>query len=99
MMKLVEKLKECLAYVKNRFVNYPKMFRSDNGGEHIGKSVQDVLKVHGISVQNTVLYSPQQNGVEDRKNRTLCEAAICMLIDAELLNKYRGEVVVTANCL
>ncbi|KAG5876773.1 hypothetical protein JTB14_017344 [Gonioctena quinquepunctata] len=46
-----EKLKEYLAYVKNRFGKYPKMFRSDNGSnvfysEYIGKSVQDILKVH-----------------------------------------------------
>jgi transposase InsO family protein len=53
--------------------------------------------------QTTVPWSPEQNGVSERRNRTLCESARSMLFDAELPTKYWGEAVMTAcyiqNCL
>jgi len=44
-------------------------------------------------------YAPEQNGTAKRKNRYLLEMARCMLIDANLPNKYWGEAVCTANYL
>ena len=44
----------------------------------------------------TVLYTPQQNGVAERKNGSLTESAKCMLLDANLPNRFWGETVLTA---
>ena len=51
----------------------------------------------GIRMQYTIAYTPQQNGVAERQNRTLCEMARCMLIDADMHKRYWGEAVMTAN--
>lgn len=95
--KVYEKLKEFIALVRNQFGRYPKVLRSDNGGEYTGEAVQKLLKNFGIKFQSTVPYCPQQNGVSERKNRTLMESARCMLLDAKLPYKYWGEAILTAN--
>ena len=50
-------------------------------------------------MQHTAGYSPPQNGVAERKNRSLVEIARCMLIDADMDKKYWGEAMSTANFL
>lgn len=57
------------------------------------------LQQHGINAHRTAPDSPQQNGVAERKNRSLMEMACCLLFDAELPNKYWGEAVNTSNFL
>lgn len=73
--------------------------RSDRGGEYTNKELKEFLKDKGIETQYTAAYSPQQNGVAERRNRYLMEMARCILIDAKLPNKYWGKVVVTTNYL
>lgn len=92
-----EKLQEFVEMCKNRFGIKPKIFRSDNGGEYVNSNVQNYLKSQGIQMQTTVAYSPQQNGISERKNRTLMEAARAMLEDSKLHQKYWAEAVNTAN--
>ena len=58
-----------------------------------------VFKDQGIKIQYTAAYSPQQNGVAERKNRSLIEMARCMLLDANMEKKYWAEAVNTANFL
>ena len=90
------KLEEYIAYVSNKFGRKPQVLRSDNGTEYTGKGTQAILKKAGIQFQTSVPYSPQQNGIAERKNRTLCESARSMLFDAGLATKFWGEAVVTA---
>lgn len=82
--------------VKNKFGRKPKVFRSDRGGEYTGNSFQRYLKSEGIESQFTAGYSPQQNGIAERKNRTLIEMARCILIDTEFPYNFWGEAVTTA---
>lgn len=77
----------------------PKIIRSDRGGEYVNRELQKFLKDKGIKVEYTVPDSPEQNGVAERKNRSLLEMARCMLIDAEMENKFWSEAVNTANYL
>ena len=44
-------------------------------------------------MQLTAGYSPQQNGVAERRNRYLQEIAVCMLLDAGLGKQYWGEAI------
>lgn len=90
-------LKAYLTLVKNKFDRKVKLIRSDRGGEYLSTHLRKYLVNEGIQTQLTASYSPQQNGVAERKNRTLMEMARCMLIDAGLPNKFWGEAVVTAN--
>ena len=54
---------------------------------------------HGIRHEHTVPYNPQQNGIAERKNRTLLDASRCMLQVVGLDNKLWEEVVATASYL
>lgn len=93
------KLKEYVAMVQNKFAMKPKIVRSDRGGEYTGEKVTSFLKSNGIQSQYTSPYTPQQNGVAERKNRTLIEMARCMLEEANLPRSFWGEAVSTANYL
>lgn len=93
------KLKEYVEMAKTKFLRKPKMMRSDRGGEYIGKSITSLLNGEGIQTQFTAAYSPQQNGVAERKNRSLVEMARCMLLDARLPITFWAEAINTANYL
>ncbi|KAL3693208.1 hypothetical protein R1sor_006859 [Riccia sorocarpa] len=54
------------------------MIRSDHGGEYLSGEFDTYLAEHGIQRQLTTTYTPQQNGVAERKNRTLFDAARCL---------------------
>jgi hypothetical protein len=58
-----------------------------------------VLKKCGIKHQTTVPYSPEQNGVAERLNRTLVEKARCMLMESGLSTDLWAEAIATANYL
>lgn len=85
--------------MKTKFKKVPKIIRSDRGKEYVNVSLKNFLCKEGIEVQYTVGYAPEQNDTAERKNRYLVEMAKCVLIDADLPNKYWGEVVCTANYL
>lgn len=57
------------------------------------------MKGLGIIHQKTNAYTPQQNSVAERFNRTLVEKARCLLFDADLDKKCWAEVVSTASYL
>ena len=73
-----------------------KVLRTDNGGEFLSLAFQQHCKDSGIKRQLTVPYTPQQNGVAERMNRTLVETARTMLSYADLQHKFWAEAVKTA---
>jgi transposase InsO family protein len=91
-----DKFREFIAEVSNKFQRKVKTLRSDNGGEYTGNKLINYLKLEGIQLQTSVPYSPSQNGVAERKNRSIVEMAKCMLLDAGLPQQYWGEAVMTA---
>lgn len=56
-----------------------KALRSDNGGEYLSNDFKTFLINAGIQNQLTVAYTPQQNGVAERMNRTLLTLVRSML--------------------
>lgn len=70
--------------------------RSDRGGEYISRSFKDFLTSQGIKCEVTAPDCPQQNGVAERMNRTLCEAARAMISHAKLPKKFWAEAINTA---
>ena len=73
-----------------------KALRSDNGTEFTNNAMSSFLKEKGILRQLTAPYTPQQNGVSERKNRTIVESARCMLHYAGLSYKFWAEAVSNA---
>jgi transposase InsO family protein len=61
-----------------------QVIRTDNGGEFINHSLKHYLNSHGIVHQTTCPYTPQQNGVVERKNRHLLEVVRASLFEANI---------------
>ena len=75
--------------VENESGKKIKTLRSDNGGgEFVKNEFEAFLSKHGIQHQKTIPYTPQQNGVAERKNRTLVEMARCMFYSKGLHKKF-----------
>ena len=73
-----------------------KCLRSDNGGEYTSITMKKKLESEGIRHELTVPYTPQQNGVAERLNRTLLESARAMIYEANMSKLCWGEAVLTA---
>lgn len=73
-----------------------KTVRSDNGGEYTSKRFKAICENSGIKQQFTVPYTPQQNGVSERKNRSIVEMGRCMLQGKQLPKSFWAEAVNTA---
>ena len=70
--------------------------RSDNGTEFKNYTMDEFLSDEGIKHQFSVAYTPQQNGVAERKNRTLIEMARTMLDEYKSPYKLWAEAINTA---
>nr|GFC62384.1 retrovirus-related Pol polyprotein from transposon TNT 1-94 [Tanacetum cinerariifolium] len=78
-------------------LNVPvRRIRTDNGTEFVNQTLRDYYEEVGISHETSVTRSPQQNGVVERRNRTLIEAARTMLIYAQVPLFLWAEAVATA---
>nr|GEU48798.1 hypothetical protein [Tanacetum cinerariifolium] len=73
-----------------------KIIKCDNEGEFRNKEMNDFCSRKGIKREYSNSRTPQQNGVAERRNRTLIEAARTMLVDAKLLVTFWAEAVNTA---
>ena len=94
--QVLEKFKEFEAMATNVSGRSIKVLRSDNGGEYLSKEFNDFLSSKGIKRQLTVPRTPEQNGVAERKNRTIQETARSMLHAAGLPDSFWAEAVLTA---
>ncbi|GJW58044.1 putative ribonuclease H-like domain-containing protein [Tanacetum coccineum] len=81
---------------KKKAVYVRKIIRSDNGTEFKNKVMDEFCRDKGIKREYSVARTPQQNGVAERKNRTLIEAARTMLADSKLPTTFWAEAVSTA---
>ena len=72
-----------------------KCLRTDNGGEYTDGNFLAFCKQEGMKRQFTNAYTPQQNGVAERMNRTLLERTRAMLNTAGLAKSFWAEVVKT----
>lgn len=94
-----DRIIEYVREMETKYDRKPQVIRSDNGGEYTGHRLREFYRKEGITAQFTVPYTPSQNGVAERKNRSLVEMVRCMLNDAELPRELWGEAVVAANFL
>ena len=73
-----------------------RAIRSDNGTEFKNAILNDFCADKGITRQYSAPRTPQQNGVVERKNRTLIEAARTMLSESKLPTYFWAEAANTA---
>jgi len=72
-----------------------KGLRSNGGGKYFSNEFSEYLKEHGIQRKYSCSYSPQQNGIVERKNKHIAKIARAMLNEMNLPNYFWVEVVET----
>ena len=94
------------AEVEKQTGRFIKVIRSDRGGEYYGRYTEKgqhkgafalYLQECGIMAQYTTPYNPQQNGVSERRNRTLMSMVRSMIVRSGLPKFLWGEALKTAN--
>jgi transposase InsO family protein len=95
-------------------MNYKRLFEkqsghslkkliTDGGGEFCNNNLTSLLSEHGIQHNVSPPYTPQNNGIAERANRTILDMTRCLLMQANLAPEWWGEAVRTAtattNCL
>ncbi|GJX39075.1 retrovirus-related pol polyprotein from transposon TNT 1-94 [Tanacetum coccineum] len=81
--------------IQVRLKVHVRRVRTNNGTEFVNQTLREYYEKVGISYEKSVARSPQQNGVIERRNRTLIEAARTMLIYAKALLFLWPEAVAT----
>jgi transposase InsO family protein len=83
-----ETLKKFLRRAQNKFGLRIKKIRSDNGMEFKNSQIEGFLEEEGIKHEFSSPYTPQQNGVVERKNRTLLDMARTMLDEYKTPDRF-----------
>nr|GEX44389.1 putative ribonuclease H-like domain-containing protein [Tanacetum cinerariifolium] len=89
-------LKTFITGLENQFSLKVKVILSDNGTEFKNFDLNQFCGFKGIKREFSVPRTPQQNGIAERKNRTLIEAAKTMLADSLIPIPFWAEAVNTA---
>ena len=74
--------------VETQFSSKLEILRSDRGGEYVSKEFESYLFAHGILHQLSCPYTPQQNGLVERKHRHIIKTTITLLSKASLPFQY-----------
>jgi transposase InsO family protein len=91
-----ETLKGFLRRAQNEYGLRIKKIRSDNGTKFKNSQIEGFLEEEGIKHEFSSPYTPQQNGVVERKNRTLLDMARTMLDEYKTSNRFWAEAINTA---
>ncbi|XP_076888069.1 uncharacterized protein LOC143538382 [Bidens hawaiensis] len=82
--------------VQTQFKKNIQIFRSDNGGEFVNSEMKFFFQTKGIIHQTTCPYTPEQNGVAERKNRILLEITRALLIESQTPKFFWPDALATA---
>ncbi|KAJ9561918.1 hypothetical protein OSB04_007078 [Centaurea solstitialis] len=91
-----EKFREYQNKVQNQLDRKIKFLRSDRGGEYLSQEFGNHLIECGIVSQLTPPYTPQMNGVSERRNRTLLDMVRSMMCHSTLPMSFWGHALETA---
>jgi transposase InsO family protein len=84
------------AEVENQLERKIKRLLSDRGGEYFSNDFSEFCAEHDIIHERTPLYSPQSNGIAERKNHALIDLVNPMLDTGGLSKEWWGEAILTA---
>ncbi|GJY99076.1 retrovirus-related pol polyprotein from transposon TNT 1-94 [Tanacetum coccineum] len=89
-------LKSFITGIENLVDHKVKVFRCDIGTEYKNREMNQFCEMNGILRQFSIARTPQQNGVAEKRNRTLIEASRTMLADSKLPTTFWAEAINTA---
>jgi len=84
-----------VAEVETQLERRIKILRSYRGREYLSDMFKEFCEENGIQRQLTISHTPQQNGVAERRNRTLLDIVRLMMAHANLLISFRGDALLT----
>ncbi|CAA7023985.1 unnamed protein product [Microthlaspi erraticum] len=90
------KFKEWKEAVESHTEKKIKCLRTDNGLEFCNTLFDDLCRKSGIKRHRTCTYTPQQNGVSERMNRTIMDKVRSMLVETGLGQEFWAEATSTA---
>ena len=88
------KFRTFMAWIERKGDCRIKTLHSDNGGEYV--ALESFLEENGIEARGSSAYSPQENGIAERANRTIVESARSMLRHAGISKQFWAEATVHA---
>ncbi|KAL0391906.1 UNVERIFIED_CONTAM: Retrovirus-related Pol polyprotein from transposon RE1 [Sesamum radiatum] len=97
--QVYSKLEKFFNTIKTQYDAIVKIVRTDNGSEFVNSSCNTLFQSLGITHQRTSPYSPQQNGVVERKHKHLLAVARALLFEGSLPRRFWGECILTATYL
>ena len=82
--------------IRTQFNTSIRILRSDNAKEYFSTSFSSFMFSHGIFHQSSCAYTPQHNGVAERKNRHLVETARTLLLHHKVHQRFWGDAILAA---
>lgn len=95
--QVADKIEQYLKDVKRVTQNSVRTFRSDNGTEFFNSRMIELFRAHDIKHELSAPYTPEQNGMAERENRSLIEMARTMLHSKQLPKSLWAEAMNTAS--
>ncbi|KAF2902290.1 hypothetical protein ILUMI_03898 [Ignelater luminosus] len=93
---MFEKFQDYEAKVSNRFKKGIVRISCDNGGEYLSNEFKEFCRKRGINIEYTIPYTPEQNGVSERMNRTILDKARTMVLGSHVFKHLWSEAVCAA---
>ena len=91
-----DKFKEYVTLLRSETSNFVHALRTDNGGEYCSINFRGWLSKKGIRHESSAPHCPEQNGVAERANRTVVEAARSLIHAKGLPIKFWAKAVACA---
>lgn len=94
--KVHEVMHTYIKMVQNQFGRVVKVLRTDNGTEFVNHKFRHMVENFGILHQRSCVYSPQQNGIVERRHRTLLNTARALMFQSAMPIKFWPYSILTA---
>ena len=82
--------------IRTQFNTSIRILRSDNAKEYFSTSFSSFMSSHGILHQSSCTYTPQQNGVAERKNCHLVKTVRTLLLHHKVLQRFWWDAILNA---
>ena len=94
--QVLTKFQHLVHLLENSTGQLIQTLRTDNGGEYTSTTFREFCLSKGIAREFTPPYTPQRNGIAERRNMTLLDITRCLLMDKALPGHLWGEAVKAA---
>jgi hypothetical protein len=94
--EVLQQFKSFKIMVEKQSEKQIKILRSDGGGEYTSHAFKEFCAENGVQHEVIAPYTPQHNGIAERRNRTIMNMTRCMLKEKKLPHSFWGEAVSTA---